>query len=125
MGKRYKRGNVGRKRRVKSLAVYKRREKEINDLIKLFYTKYYTYSKAYLLNDRDCYNEMYQLKSEIKRNLYYQENILHKQSFYRRNIYYHQVQRFKRIYTKWKNDTRYTFLTYKCRVPDHILSKVL
>ena len=125
MGKRYKRGNVGRKRRVKSLAVYKRREKTINDLIRLFYTKYYQYSKGNMLNTSDCYDEMYMLKSEIKRNLYYQESILHNQSFYRRNIYYHQVNRFKRIYSRWKNDTLYTFLTHKCHVPDYLISKVL
>ena len=41
MGKRYKTGNVGRKRGVKPKQIYYKREKKINELINLFKNNYY------------------------------------------------------------------------------------
>ena len=118
MGKRYKKGNVGRRRKIKPKQIYYRREKKINNLINEFKNKYYI-NKDHL-NTLETYVELYNLKSEIKHQLYLQENILSTQSYTRRNVYYKQLSRFKRIYSRWKQDTRYAFLSYVCHVPPYL-----
>ena len=121
MGKRYKAGNVG-KQRNKPRVLYYRREKEINRLINLFKKSYYTLR---YLNDINNYFLMYQLKDNIKQLFYNQENMITTQSFKRRNIYYKQLSRFKRIYTRWKRDTRYAFFSYICHVPPYLFMQYL
>ena len=115
MGKRYKTGNVGRKRGVKPKQIYYKIEKKINELINIFKKHYYDHHNS--LNTLETYAFMYRLKSDIKQLFYLQENNLHLQSYRRRSIYYHQLTRFKRIYSRWKLDTRYAFLSYVCQVP--------
>lgn len=115
MGKRYKSGNVGRRRGTKPKQFYYRREKEISKLINIFKKNYYEHHGE--LNTLETYALMYRLKSDIKHLFYLQENMIHLQSYRRRSVYYHQLNRFKRIYSKWKQDTRYAFFSYVCNVP--------
>ena len=123
MGKRYKTGNVGRRRKLRPKQVYFRREKQINNLIRQFTKIYYTDHNS--LNTLETYLRLYDLKTEIKHELYLQENILSVQSYTRRNVYYKQLSRFKRIYSKWKYNTRYAFLSYVCRVPPYYFIEYL
>ena len=116
MGKRYKKGNVG-KRRNRPRILYYRREKLINNKINEFKNKYYDYN---YLNDYETYVELFILKSEIKQLFYNQEQILSTQSYRRRSIYYQQLSRFKRIYSKWKNETRFAFFSYICALPPQL-----
>lgn len=123
MGKRYKKGNVGRKRKIKQKQIYYRREKLINKLINQFKTHYFnSYSS---LNTVKKYKEMYLLKSSIKFQFHLQESDLFQQSHNRRSVYYDQLNRFKLIYTMWKRSTRYAFLSYICHVPPYYLQKYI
>lgn len=121
MGKRYKKGNIG-KRRNRPRVLYFRREKLINHKIKEFKEKFYNYK---YLNSYEVYVELFMLKSEIKQLLYAQEDILTSQSYKRRSIYYKQLSRFKMIYARWKNKTRFAFFSYVCAVPPWLFAPYL
>ena len=118
MGKRYKKGNVGRKRKIKPKQIYFRREKQINNLINEFKKEYYTNKDK--LNTLETYVTLYNLKTEIKHLLYLQENMITVQSYTRRTVYYKKLGRFKRIYSRWKHETVYAFLSYVCHVPPYL-----
>ena len=118
MGKRYKKGNHGKKRGPRRNQIFYEREKEINRKILHFKLRYYNLKHPLSIQE---YREMNALRLEIKRLLTLQSQELHKQSLRRRRFYYNQVEEWKVIYPKWKRKTYYIFLHEVYDVPLHLL----
>lgn len=118
MGKRYKRGNIKRKK-VKATDKVFQREKLINRKIGEFRKKFKklkrppTVDEYYIMNDK---------RIEIKRLLHEQECNISNQSYRRRTFFYLQLGKWKTIYTNWKHFTYYIFLTEICNVPLHLVT---
>ena len=116
MGKRYKRGNHKRKKE-KSSDVFYQREKVLNRKINDFKNSFYHLEHPPTLDE---YIIMNKKRMDIKTLLDVQGNIVSRQSRRRRTFYYWQLEKFKRIYTKWKRYTYYIFLTHVYNVPMHL-----
>ena len=85
MGKRYKKGNVGRGKKGTG-KIYINREKEINRKINQFRKTFYTNN----MNNIEVYYELNRLRLDIKQLFSIQSTYVHRQSRKRRNIYYKQ-----------------------------------
>ena len=118
MGKRYKAGNHGRKRKPRPSDKFFRNEKELNKLINKF--------MDYLFHrfDEDsftCYEIMNKLRLEIKRKFDVQGKQLHHVGVKRRYVYYDQLGKFKFVYTHWKKKTYCIYIINRYDLPRHLL----
>lgn len=116
MGKRYKAGNVGKKRN-KHNRTYMKREAKINRLIKKFRRILFTEDN----NNVDIYNRMNRLRLTLKQLLDFQSKQIYRQSRKRRNIYYQQVMDFKGLYVTWKKITLPVYLKVRFDFPSHLI----
>ncbi|MBQ6220137.1 MAG: hypothetical protein IJH63_10370 [Methanobrevibacter sp.] len=118
MGKRYKKGNVGRRRNKKG-KVYINREKKINRLIYKFWE--YVFIREYNVSN---YSEANRLRLDIKQLFDIQSTYVHSQSRKRRNIYYEQLSKFKSIYVTWKKNTLPIYLSVRFDFPEHLIPEL-
>lgn len=119
MGKRYKKGNVGRGKKGTG-KIYINREKEINRKINQFRKTFYTNN----MNNIEVYYELNRLRLDIKQLFSIQSTYVHRQSRKRRNIYYKQLSEFKGLYVTWKKVTLPVYLSLRFHVPEPILTGV-
>lgn len=118
MGKRYKRGNHGRKKPV-IVNDFFAREKLLNKHINHFINKYFSLQRPPISSE---YEDMNKERLEIKRLLDLQSPELYSQSERRKRFYNYQLTRFKYYYTKWKKLTYYIYLEQRFDVPEHLFS---
>lgn len=116
MGKRYKKGNHGKKRKRQNDDFYQR-EIILNKKIADFRNSFYQLKNP---PSFDEYYVMNKKRMDIKSLLDLQGKDLSQQSWRRRTFYYLQLDKFKRIYTRWKKYTYYIFLTVVYNVPIHL-----
>lgn len=112
MGKRYKKGNHGKKRS-NSHTQYMHREKQINKLI----NEFGTILKELDENNEQQYIYANRLRFKIKELLGVQSPVVYKESRKRRYVYNDQVMNFKGIYVTWKKRTFHLFLKVKYDIP--------
>lgn len=117
MGKRYKKGNVGKSKKKTNHKEYMEREYTINKLIHQFGLMLKTLDES----DVDTYNQMDKLRMEIKDLLSIQSKFMHNESRKRRYVYNDQVMNFKGIYVTWKKRTLPLFLQIRYDFPVHII----
>ena len=113
MGKRYKKGNRGKKR-YRSNDNFYQREREINKRVSNFIKTYYKLSYPPLSSEYDYMNNE---RIEIKRLFRLQDREVWKQSPRRKSFYYQQLSAFKYYYVAWKKMTYYIFLENEYGVP--------
>lgn len=116
MGKRYKKGNHGKKRK-KPNKKYIQREQQLTKDIRSF--KEYLF--IYEVNDRDNYIEADRLRRKIKHNIRVQGRQVSSKSRQRRFIYYQQMNNFKGLYVTWKKLSLPTFLKVRYHIADHLI----
>lgn len=118
MGKRYKKGNLSkRKKELSEKDAFFQREKELNTLIAHFVDDYFNLS--FPPKDSE-YDNMNAQRLHIKRMLDIQGSELYKQSRRRKRFYYKQLNKFKHFYVCWKHLTYYIFLSRQCGFPTHL-----
>ena len=123
MGKRYKKGNKGkkpknrgRKRRNENGAVFKLEQEineELNDFIKLYHLVDF--------NSIDDYDMMYAKKENIKKLIRKQQEHSYVMNYRRYQFLEEQLDLFKRVYTGWKKKSYRTFLIYRMHVPSYLV----
>ena len=116
MGKRYKKGNCGRKKK-KPATIYKNNERRLNKKIDEF-------RKIVLnadLTNEEVYKKSDKLRREIKNELRQQGRYLYTQSNKRRFIYYDQTAHFKGLYVTWKKITLPVYLSVRFNIPKHLV----
>lgn len=116
MGKRYKKGNHGRKRAV-IVNDFFMREQLLNKRISHFISSYHKLQHPPVPNE---YDKMDKERLEIKWLLDLQGLELHNQSKRRKRFYNKQLTRFKYYYTKWKHLTYYIYLEKRFGIPSHL-----
>lgn len=114
MGKRYKKGNRGKRRVNSNHDVFLSREREINKLIR----KFGRLMKRLNVNSVRQYKYGNYLRLRIKELLRVQSDFVYRESRKRQYIYNSQVMNFKGIYVTWKKRTLPLFFKVKFRVPD-------
>lgn len=117
MGKRYKKGNIG-KRKKKPSAIFKENERKINIKINQFRKIVLNYEDV---TSVELYNKSDKLRREIKRLLNYQSKFIATQSHKRRFIYYDQTANFKGLYVTWKKITLPIYLSVRFDIPEHLI----
>ena len=113
MGKRYKKGNKGKKKKKETDDFYQR-ERKINKKVSNFIKKYYQLSYPPVDSE---YEYMNNERIEIKRLFHLQDGEVWKQSSRRKRFYYKQLNEFKYYYVAWKRLTYYIFLEQKYNIP--------
>ena len=116
MGKRYKKGNVGKRKR-KPSTIFKENEKKINMKINRFRKIVLDYDST----DVELYKTSDKLRREIKGLLNYQSKFIATQSHKRRFIYYDQTANFKGLYVTWKKITLPIYLSVRFNIPEHLI----
>ena len=116
MGKHYKKGNRGKKRKYNPNKDYMNRERQINKLVNEF-KRYVLYEPYNIKNYKYANN----LRNKIKDLLYAQGNFIYDKGSRRRWIYYEQTSQFKGLYVYWKKQTLHLYLKVKFHFPDHII----
>ena len=117
MGKRYKKGNRGKRHR-KPSTIFKENERKINIKINQFRKIVLNYD----LNNLEEYRKSDKLRKEIKSMLNYQSKFIATQSHKRRFIYYDQTANFKGLYVTWKKITLPVYLSVRFNIPEHLIS---
>lgn len=120
MGKRYKKGNIGKSKKKTKHKEYMKREYQINRLIHTFGLMLKNLDE----NDKTAYNEMDKIRLEIKELLAIQSRCMHRESRKRRYVYNDQVMNFKGIYVSWKKRTLHLFLEIRYDFPIHIIPQL-
>ena len=115
MGKRYKAGNHG-KRKKKKGQTYMKREIRINKLIRQF--KRILHTNPYKISN---YKKADRIREQIKHLLDVQGQELHTKSRKRRYVYYKQTSDFKGLYVTWKKITFPQYLQVRCYCPRHLI----
>ena len=121
MGKRYKKHNVGRKKKNKrnyQRNEFYKREQKLNELINKFMD--YLYHK-FQEDSFECYEIMNNLRLEIKRLFDMQGRTLHRIGAHRRYVYYDMLAKFKFVYTSWKKKTYCIYIINFYDLPQHLL----
>ena len=116
MGKRYKAGNKGRKRKNTSQKIFIKREQKINRLMNEFMDLVFHYN----MNDLNNYDKANQLRLDLKMNFDMQGKDVHSHGRRRRNIYYKQLSKFKQVYAHWKRISYLPYIIRRYRVPEHL-----
>ena len=116
MGKRYKRGNHGRKKPI-IVNDFFAREQLLNKHINHFINSYFNLQRPPISSE---YEDMNKERLEIKRLLDLQSPELYSQSERRKRFYNSQLTRFKYYYTKWKKLTYYIYLEQRFDMPKHL-----
>lgn len=116
MGKRYKKGNVGKARK-RPNKPYMDREKEINKLIKKFRKHIFNNE----INNRNNYIEADRQRRKLKRLLDVQGKQVTSQGRKRRWVYYDQLSKFKGLYVTWKKISYPTYLSVRYDFPEHLI----
>lgn len=116
MGKKYKRGNHGKRRQNRKNPFFVR-EQKINQLINQFVHDFFNLQRPAVKEEYDAMNKQ---RLEIKRLFDIQSDSLWRQSSRRRYIYYKQLTRFKYYYVAWKHFTYYIFLEKRYGFPLHL-----
>ena len=123
VGKRYKKGNVGRKKKNKKLGeIYYNREILLNSLIKEMWDN--TYSDNIDFDNFTDYEYMNKLRLDIKSLLDNQGRDMYKVSMSRRAVYYNQLSKFKKCYSYWKKMTYLVYIFKRYDIPVHLYYNV-
>lgn len=122
MGKRYKKGNTGRKKKNKRLSdIYYNREVLLNKKIKEMWDN--TYHNIDFDSFTD-YEYMNKLRLDIKSLLDNQSRDMCKVSMSRRAVYYNQLSKFKKCYSYWKRMTYLVYIFKRYDIPVHLYNSV-
>lgn len=113
MGKRYKKGNRGRKKKTVVNDFYSR-EVQLNRMVANFRHQYYNLTYPPLESE---YDDMNRQRLEIKRLFDLQDGEVWKQSERRKRFYYKQLNEFKYYYVAWKKMTYYIYLEQRYKIP--------
>lgn len=116
MGKRYKAGNVGKRRKKTTQKTFINREKKLNTLINEFMD--IIFHKP--LNFKN-YDHANQLRLDIKMNFDIQGKDINRHGRKRRNIYYSQLAKFKSVYTYWKKISYDYYIIRRYKLPERYL----
>ena len=95
---------------------YYRREILLNRKIRKFKNNYYNLQNPPTSGE---YEEMNELRLDIKYLLRCQEHHVWQKSFNRKHAYFNQLSLFKSIYMKWKRLTAFIYLEECHNVPHH------
>lgn len=117
MGKRYKKGNKGRKRKKTPIHIFKENQRKLNQKIQKF-RRIVFYDN---LNTIESYKESDKLRREIKSLLNNQSKHLTQQPPISRFIHYDQTANFKGLYVTWKKITLPTYLNVRFQIPEHLI----
>lgn len=96
---------------------YYNREIMLNRKIRTFKNNFYNLHNPPIASE---YDEMNELRLDIKYLLRCQEHHVWQKSFNRKHAYFSQLSLFKSIYMKWKRLTAFIYLEEYHNVPHHI-----